>query len=140
MERYLLLASLAQVLLVFIVGAYMLRCRVREMREKHIHPQETATSLQMASQLQNVQAADNFRNLFEVPVLFYALIATSTSLQHTPLWLVFGAWVFVGSRYLHSYIHCTYNRVMHRFPVFGLGLLLILALWVGFVVTFLKRS
>ena len=56
------------VLLTFFVGLRLFAVRVREMREQRIHPQTASTSLQMASQLQNVQAADNFKNLFEVPV------------------------------------------------------------------------
>lgn len=42
------------------------------------------------------------------------------------------AWVFVALRVAHSLIHCTYNRVMHRFMVFGLGMLCLLAMWVLF--------
>jgi hypothetical protein len=93
--------------------------RSKEMREKRIHPQAASTSLQMAIKLQNVQASDNFKNLFEVPVLFYALVGVSLALSQTPRWLVAGAWLFVVLRIVHSFIHCTYNRVMHRFAAFG---------------------
>lgn len=68
-------AALALVLLTLVVAARLLYTRVHEMRQKRIHPQAAATSLQMSARLENVQAADNFRNLFEAPVLFYALIA-----------------------------------------------------------------
>jgi hypothetical protein len=53
----------------------MLFTRVKEMRSKRIHPQAASTSTKMAARLENIQPADNFRNLFEVPVLFYALAA-----------------------------------------------------------------
>ena len=123
------------VLLVAIVAARMLMCRVREYKRKRLHPQKTATSLQMAQQLEDVQAADNFRNLFEAPVLFYALVAVSLATRHTPDWLLAGAWLFVALRYVHSYIHCTYNKVMQRFKVYITGLVVIVALWVQFVLT-----
>ena len=42
-------------------------------------------------------------------------------------------------RAAHSYIHCTYNKVMHRFPVFLLGFGVVVALWVAFFFT-LPRS
>lgn len=131
----LIAAVLAMVLLTVVVGARLLFCRVQEMRRKRIHPQAAATSLQMAARLENVQAADNFRNLFEVPVLFYALCAVSLGVHHTPTWLVAGAWMFVALRALHSLIHCSYNRVMHRLAAFLGSFVLLVALWVAFVVS-----
>lgn len=128
-------SCLAMVVLTGLVGLRLLVARVNEMREKRIHPQAASTSVQMAAKLQNVQAADNFRNLFEVPVLFYTLCAVALALQHVPSWLVAGAWLFVSSRVAHSFIHCTYNKVMHRFPVFMLGFAVVVVLWVAFFVT-----
>ena len=60
-------ACFALVLLTFAVGVRLLYVRTMEMRAKRIHPQAASTSIQMAAKLQNVQAADNFRNLFETP-------------------------------------------------------------------------
>jgi hypothetical protein len=131
----LLSACLAQVLLTFAVALRLLAVRVAEMRAQRIHPQAVATSAQIAARLQNTQAADNFKNLFEVPVLFYALVAVAIGLQHTPGWLVAGAWLFVALRTAHSIIQCTYNKVMHRFRVYIGSFVLLVALWVAFVVT-----
>lgn len=132
----LLVAScLTLVLLTFAVGLRLLSVRVAEMKEKRVHPQAASNSLQMAARLQNVQAADNFRNLFEVPVLFYALCAMALALSHVPGWLVAGAWLFVALRVAHSLIQCTYNKVMHRFPVFISGFLVVVTLWVAFFLT-----
>lgn len=128
-------ACLALVLLTIAVGARLLYTRVQEMRQKRVHPQAVTTSLKMAARLENVQAADNFRNLFEVPVLFYTLAAVALATSHTPTWLVYGAWLFVALRALHSLIHCTYNRVMHRFGAFLTSFALLVGLWVTFVLT-----
>jgi hypothetical protein len=128
-------ACFALVLLTLVVGARLLYTRVREMRTKRIHPQAVATSVKMATRLDNIQAADNFRNLFEVPVLFYALAAVALATKHTPLWLVYGAWLYVVLRALHSLIHCTYNRVMHRFAAFLASFALLVGLWLAFFVS-----
>ena len=128
-------ACLALVILVFAVGGWLLYTRVQEMRQKRIHPQAAATSLQMAARLENVQAADNFRNLFEVPVLFYALAAVALATAHTPGWLVVGAWLYVALRVVHSLIHCTYNKVMRRLGAFLASFALLVALWVAFFFT-----
>ena len=133
-------ASLALVLLTFAVALRMLAARTSEMKQLKIHPQSTATSLQMAARLKDVQAADNFRNLFEVPVLFYALMAMAVTSAHVPPWLVIGAWFFVALRFVHSAIHCTYNTVMHRFAAFGMSMLVVVALWVAFVVTLAPKA
>ena len=129
-----IIAAAALVLLTFVVGIAMLRSRSKEMRTKRIHPQSVATAGKMAAGLENVQAADNFRNLHETPVLFFALVAIAAGLGHVPGWLAVGAWVYVALRVLHSFIHCTYNKVMHRFYAFALSFVLLTALWLGYVV------
>ena len=131
---------LALVLLTFIVGVRLLFTRVREMREKRVHPQAASTSIKMAARLENVQAADNFRNLFEVPVMFYALCAVALATHHTPNWLVAGAWSFVALRILHSIIHCTYNKVMHRLAAFLASFGLLVGLWVAFYLSLPRAS
>lgn len=125
-------ACFSLVMLTSIVGIRMMFSRVKEMREKRIHPQVVATSAQMTTRLENVQASDNFRNLFEVPVLFYALAGVALATGHTPGWLVVGAWLFVALRVLHSLIHCTYNKVMHRLAVFLTSFIVVVALWIAF--------
>jgi hypothetical protein len=128
------------VTLTFLVGLRLLAVRIREMKQQRIHPQAASTSLQMAAKLQDVQAADNFKNLFEVPVLFYALCAVALAVSHVPVWLAFGAWLFVALRVAHTLIHCTYNKVMHRFPIFMFGFAVVVALWVSFFLTLPRNA
>jgi hypothetical protein len=103
--------------------------RLTEMRARRISPQSISTMRAAASKLENTNAADNFRNLFEVPVLFYVwCIAVVLTGGSTP-GLVMAAWTYVGLRVLHSLIHVTYNRVMHRFLVYVASTLLLFGLW-----------
>ncbi|MBI1835183.1 MAG: MAPEG family protein [Burkholderiales bacterium] len=131
----LLYPLLALIILSLIVGLRMLFCRVREMRGKRIHPQAAANSVQMAARLEDVLAADNFRNLFETPVMFYALCAIALAAHFVPEWLVVGSWTYVALRYIHSYIHCSYNKVMHRLSVFLLSFALLVGMWFAFVLS-----
>ncbi|SFM28115.1 MAPEG family protein [Variovorax sp. OV329] len=137
--QHLVAACAAMVLLVAIVGLRLFAVRVDEMRAKRIHPQAAADSLKVASRLDRVQAADNFRNLFELPVLFYTLVAVALATAPVPDWLVAGSWCFVLLRYVHSAIHCSYNRVLHRFTAYGLGLVLLAGLWAAFMVQMLAH-
>jgi hypothetical protein len=103
--------------------------RIGEMNALGIDPQAVRSSALNPGVLKKVEAADNFKNLFEVPVLFYALCAClAASDQVTPFFVV-GAWAFVGLRALHSAIHCTYNRVIHRFYAYAAGTVLVFAMW-----------
>lgn len=113
----------------------MLLVRVTEMRKSRISPQSIALSIQRAQKLEDSRASDNFNHLFEVPVLFYALCIAAIASQHVPGWLPILAWVFVALRVLHSAIQCTYNKVMHRFPVFLAGFFLVSAMWVAFAIS-----
>jgi len=121
--------AFAMAALVFVVWWRMYIERLSQMRRERIHPQAVATSAQSAQRLTDSRAADNFRNLFELPVLFYAaLFVAHVTGQVGPLTLAL-AWTFVVARVAHSFIHCTYNRVMHRFQVYLLGGLVLWALW-----------
>lgn len=123
------LPALAMAGLTFVVWLRMYFARIGEMKRERIHPQAVATSLQMAALLKDTRAADNFRNLFELPVLFYmALTVAALSGQATTLVLVL-AWLFVALRILHSAIHCGYNKVMHRFQAYLAGGIVLWTLW-----------
>lgn len=124
-----LLPGVAMAALTFVVMTVMYRRRLGQMRRERIHPQAVATSAQAAAKLTDCAAADNFRNLFELPVLFYfALVVAALTAQVTPAVLGL-AWAFVALRAVHSAIHCGYNKVMHRFWAFLLGAVVLLALW-----------
>ena len=107
--------------------------RLGEMRAKRIDPQAVATARALAGKLDRTQAADNFRNLFEVPVLFYLLcVALAINDGSTPGYVA-AAWAYVGLRALHSVIHVTYNRVTHRFLAYAASTLLLFGMWIAFV-------
>jgi len=59
--------------------------------------------------------ANNFKNLFELPVLFYALCLYLYVTATVGVADVIAAWLFLAFRIVHSAIHCTVNIVMARF-------------------------
>lgn len=119
----------AMVLLTSIVGVVMFAQRVAEMRERRIHSQAVASASQMMSRLARTGAADNFRNLFETPVLFYAAALTIYAVHlSSPLYVAL-AWGYVALRLVHSLIHCTYNKVMHRLQAFIASFVVLWVIW-----------
>lgn len=124
------LPALAMVALTFAVTMRMFTERVRQIRSERIPFREIPSGSQMATRFADTRAADNYRNLFEAPVLFYlALVVAALGGLATPLVLGL-AWAYVACRVLHSWIHCTYNRVKHRFYAFAASTLVLCALWV----------
>ncbi len=123
-----LLPGFALAVLTFLVWCRLYVERLGQMKRERIHPQAVASSAQMAAKLQDTRAADNFRNLFELPVLFYFAIAVAVQTGQGGALVLGLAWAFVALRVVHSAIHCSYNKVMHRFTVYVLGALCLWAL------------
>ncbi len=125
-----LLPLLAQVLLTFLVWIYMYITRLREIQKQDIEPQQLAQRSRAQTLLAAVAGpADNFKNLFEMPLLFFLAVLLSLILLIQDDLLVTLAWSFVILRVIHSLIHCTYNRVMHRFTVYIASCLVLLLMW-----------
>jgi hypothetical protein len=84
--------------------------------------------------------ANNLRNLFELPVLFYAIsFYLYAFAQVDTLYLVL-AWVFVAFRYVHSYVHCTSNRVSRRLMFYALSSFALWAMIARAGATYLLQS
>jgi len=69
--------------------------------------------------------AYNFRNLFELPVVFYALCLYLYVTDNVDDVYLVSAWIFFSLRVIHSAIHCTVNIVKLRFASYMLGALVL---------------
>lgn len=83
------------------------------------------------------QIGDCFSNQFELPVLFYILIALALPLRHADLFIVLMSWVFVVTRFLHAGIFVTSNNVQQRGLAWFSGALVLLAMWIYFALRIL---
>lgn len=126
----------AMVLLTFAVAVVMFRSRVRAVREGKVRmgyyktfngPQEIPDFALLP--------ARHFTNLFEVPILFYAVCLAAMILEATGPAMTALAWVFVCARYAHAFIHLTYNKLYHRIAAFALGLFTVVAMWTLLVIS-----
>lgn len=128
-DRAVFLPALAMAGLTFVVWWRMYFMRIGQMKRERIHPQRVATSAQATALLTDSRAADNFRNLFELPVLFYVGLVVAERIGMVDGLLLGLAWAFVGLRVVHSAIHVTYNKVMHRFIAYVAGGMVLWMLW-----------
>lgn len=127
--RAILWPVLAQVALTLVVWIALYVQRLGEMSRRRIDPQQVRTRQRAAGVLENVAAADNFSNLFEVPVLFYAVVPLLVLAQAVTGTALALAWSFVALRALHSAIHLGYNRVVHRFGAYAASTICVFAMW-----------
>ncbi len=84
-----------------------------------------------------LQIGNAFSNQFELPLLFYLLTVLEIITRHADLLFVVLAWAFVVTRLGHAFIHTTSNRVMQRGTIYGVGALVLIAMWAIFVVRIL---
>ena len=119
------------VFLTFAVWVYLYALRIPEIKRLGIDPDELQDRAESHKLLTvSGAASNNLKNLFEVPILFYlaAMIAMLLMIQDDLLvWL---AWGFVILRVVHSAIHCSYNRVMHRFFAYLISCLFLMFMWI----------
>jgi len=73
--------------------------------------------------------ANSYDNQFQLPVLFYAVMAFYPVAGLHDSRAVVLAWAFVATRYVHSWIHATTNYVPHRFLAFSAGVAMLFGLW-----------
>lgn len=118
----------ATIFLTLIVWVYMYIRRISFITSNKISPTDLSVPGALAkltpSSVSN--PSDNLKNLFEIPILFYALVLYLFATQQVDSVYVNAAWIFVGFRGLHSAVHCTFNLVMLRFYLY---LFSTLAVW-----------
>ncbi len=83
------------------------------------------------------QIGNCFANQFEIPVLFYVLIALAMPLRHADLVIVMLSWVFVVTRFAHAGIFVTSNDLRSRSLAWFAGALVVLAMWIYFALKIL---
>jgi hypothetical protein len=83
------------------------------------------------------QIGNCYRNQFELPVLFYALIAIALPIRHADLVIVILSWVFVVMRLIHAGIFVSSNDLGRRSTAWIVGALVLLVMWVYFALKIL---
>jgi hypothetical protein len=118
----------ATMLLTLVVWIYMFVRRIAFIQGNALTPAQLAVPGELArlSPASVLNPSDNLKNLFEIPVLFYAVALYLFVTGQVDATYVAAAWVFVVFRALHSAVHCTFNLVLLRFYLY---LISALAVW-----------
>ena len=121
------LPVIAQVLLVVILYLALSKAKVKSTEEGTVD--ETRRGLYDDAWPESVLKINNcIRNNFELPVLFYVLAMVLWALNYVNWITLMLAWAFVGSRYMHAYVHTGSNFVPLRRSIFKVSTVIVIAL------------
>ena len=87
--------------------------------------------------LRATQVGNCYRNQFELPLLFYVLIALALPLRHADLFIVLMSWLFVITRFAHAGIFVSSNDLGRRSIAWLAGVLVLLVMWIYFALKIL---
>jgi hypothetical protein len=123
-----LLPFFGVMLLTLVVWVYMYVRRTSYLLRERIDLRKVDTPEKAAAVIPGEVslASHNLKNLFELPVIFYVVcLYLFVSDTVDGIYLAAASW-FLAFRIVHSLIHCTYNKVEHRFAAY---ILAAVALW-----------
>ena len=122
-ESAIFLPMLATMTLTAIVWFYMYARRIPAMVKAGKAAQTYTTPDTVVAYLPEAvnYSANNFKNLFELPILFYALCLYVFVSGNSDVIYVVAAWSFFALRTMHSVVHCTKNIVIVRFYLYAAG-------------------
>jgi hypothetical protein len=128
-----------QVALTFALLFWTGGSRLRAIRTKEVRVRDIALG-QRAWPAQVQQVSNAYQNQFELPVLFYVLVALAVIARQADTAFVVMSWAFVLARLGHAAVYVTSNRIDRRFQVFLGGALVLLAMWAVFAVRILLAA
>jgi len=123
-----LIPVLVQAALTFVLLLWMAKERLAAIRAGTVIRNEPGVRPTWTGRAGTISNA--FHNQLEMPMLFYvvAVLAIITGAAGHAMTAL--AWIYVVLRIVHAAIHTTYNHVPHRFAVYLLSNVALIAMWV----------
>ena len=133
--------TFALVALIFVVWFVMFAQRTAYMKRNPPAEGELASGDAAMRYFAPVEmSANNLRNLFEMPVLFFALVPLLLVTRHADHVQVLLAWGYVLARVAHSAIHIARGPVGMRFLAYFISCIILSAMWIGFAVDMISAA
>ena len=123
------------VALIWLVWLWLFVARTAHMRRSPPDADSFASGAAATRYFEPVEMpANNLRNLFEMPVLYFALVPLLLLTHQAGRAQLALAWAFVLLRVGHSLVQIAVKRVPLRFLVYLLSCVALLAMWIGFAI------
>ena len=138
-QNFIFFPCLGLMLLTSVVLLRMFFTRVKAVRSGSVDVKFFKTyDMDIKTPMLMTQAARNFSNLFEVPTLFYMVCAFALITQNVDEIFYSAAWIYVGLRCIHSYIHVTHNKIYPRMSVYAMSWLVLMFMGISLGYKILK--
>lgn len=79
---------------------------------------------------------NHINNQFQLPPIFMVTVVLILSFSTVSIFSVVLAWLFVVTRFIHSYVHLGKNKPLSRAKVYMIGWLAVFALWIQIMIHF----
>jgi len=131
-QEAILFPVIAQAMLTLGIAIWMGRLRFVAVKRGDLNPRyyELNRGGKVPDYLAKV--SQNYDNLLELPILFYVVAGLLYATKQVESAQLVLAWLFVGSRSIHSYIHTTSNNVRYRMRAFLAGGVVLIGMWLLF--------
>jgi hypothetical protein len=128
-QNLIFLPVFSLVALTFGMGIWLIKLRFSAVKCGDLNPRyfEFNRGVKLPDHL--IKVSHNYDNLLALPVLFYVITLMLFVTNKVDLAQIILAWIFVFSRYVHSYIHTTSNNVKHRMFAFMFGVATLIGMW-----------
>ena len=124
--------TFALVSLIFVVWFTLFVQRLAHIRRQPPRAEDFGTGAAAMAYFEPVEMpANNLRNLFEMPVLFFALVPLLLVTGHAGIVQIALAWAYVALRAVHSAIHICRGPVPRRFLAHLASTVVLMAMWIG---------
>ena len=127
---------LFQIFWTFVVVVIMFRARKAAIENKEVKISDIVVSGDKWPDKARL-ASNNFANQFETPVLFFALVAIAIFTGATGWIMAWLAWIYVGTRVVHTLVHTGSNNLKQRAGIFTLGFAVLVAMLIGILIKIL---
>ncbi len=122
--------AMAMIFWIFVVLGIMFARRRTAFQGREVTFADIAVSTERYPEPARLAAA-NFANQFETPVVFFAIIMLAMEVGASSYVMAGLAWAFVATRVVHTVIHLGRNDVRLRSAVFAVGVLVLVLMWFG---------
>ncbi len=130
----------AMFMLIFAIGIVTARARFGLIKSKEVSPKYFLLMQGDDVPEAILKTSRCFSNQFEFPMLFFVVSLAYMVMGLDTLTGCIAAWMFVGFRAIHAFIHLTSNNLIHRMLTFWIGVLCVVVMWIDLFVLVSRTS
>ena len=133
MSTHLVFPMAFYVLYMWCLAAFMFNSRVRAIKTGEVAAKYFKAYNTQPPAERTILIGRHYDNQFQVPMLFFAGCLAHMLVGKADLWTLVSAWLFIGTRLLHSKIHLGSNILQRRVAAFAAGWFVVVVLWLQLV-------